>query len=431
MNLAKNIARSIVSPLSTRITEFIGRIAGGGGFLPSYPGAAGAYSLRSLTGSASTPVVELQRGNGDERDFTEAELTGSVTGAELVANGGFDTDSDWAKGDGWSITGGQAVCDGSQASRAILKQDNIWLPVADGEYYIMEFTVVACSDYSKCGTYGGVGSLRNFSAAYKIDEVGTYRVLRQNFTAPGSIAKFQFYANTGETLTLDNVSLKPYTPTAAELWTFANMTNGIAKQTTDTATVSIWYDQSGSGNDAVQTTRDAQPLLIKAGVTQMENGKPAIVFDGVGDHLRLGGVGLLISPWLFSVGKLRNPDGTGQILFESGPTERIVVDNGSGYAWYPAPSTQGNSLYANGMYQLAAYGVGYGETYSNGIVVDSGLNPIANIATASNASTRLGSGNSSNTQGTYNLQEIIIYPSDQSANRIGIETNINGHYGIY
>jgi len=30
-----------------------------------------------------------------------------------------------------------------------------------------------------------------------------------------------------------------------------------------------------------------------------------------------------------------------------------------------------------------------------------------------------------------NAQEVIIYPSDQSANRIGIETNINDHYGIY
>ena len=30
-----------------------------------------------------------------------------------------------------------------------------------------------------------------------------------------------------------------------------------------------------------------------------------------------------------------------------------------------------------------------------------------------------------------NFQEIIVYPSDQSANRIGIETNINDHYGIY
>jgi hypothetical protein len=29
------------------------------------------------------------------------------------------------------------------------------------------------------------------------------------------------------------------------------------------------------------------------------------------------------------------------------------------------------------------------------------------------------------------INEFIIYPSDQSANRVGIETNINDHYNIY
>jgi len=30
-----------------------------------------------------------------------------------------------------------------------------------------------------------------------------------------------------------------------------------------------------------------------------------------------------------------------------------------------------------------------------------------------------------------NIQEIILYPSDQSSNRTGIETNINDFYNIY
>ena len=29
------------------------------------------------------------------------------------------------------------------------------------------------------------------------------------------------------------------------------------------------------------------------------------------------------------------------------------------------------------------------------------------------------------------IQELILYPSDQSANRLAIETNINNHYTIY
>jgi len=30
-----------------------------------------------------------------------------------------------------------------------------------------------------------------------------------------------------------------------------------------------------------------------------------------------------------------------------------------------------------------------------------------------------------------NIQEVIFYPSDQSSNRTGIETNINDFYSIY
>jgi len=29
------------------------------------------------------------------------------------------------------------------------------------------------------------------------------------------------------------------------------------------------------------------------------------------------------------------------------------------------------------------------------------------------------------------MQELIAYPSDQSANRVAIEANINAHYNIY
>jgi hypothetical protein len=37
----------------------------------------------------------------------------SITDPELVTNGGFDTDSDWSKGDGWDIVNGEAVHTGS------------------------------------------------------------------------------------------------------------------------------------------------------------------------------------------------------------------------------------------------------------------------------------------------------------------------------
>jgi hypothetical protein len=46
-----------------------------------------------------------------------------VLGDELVVNGTFDTDSDWTKGTGWTISGGKANCDGSQTSTSPLYQN--------------------------------------------------------------------------------------------------------------------------------------------------------------------------------------------------------------------------------------------------------------------------------------------------------------------
>ena len=45
-------------------------------------------------------------------------------GSELVTNGGFDTDSDWTKGTGWTIgVGGKQIGDGSQTGNTLLYQN--------------------------------------------------------------------------------------------------------------------------------------------------------------------------------------------------------------------------------------------------------------------------------------------------------------------
>ena len=47
-------------------------------------------------------------------------------GSELVTNGGFDTDSDWTKGTGWSIGSGVASCDGTQTGNTNLQQNDVF-----------------------------------------------------------------------------------------------------------------------------------------------------------------------------------------------------------------------------------------------------------------------------------------------------------------
>lgn len=50
--------------------------------------------------------------------------------------------------------------------------------------------------------------------------------------------------------------------------------------------VTTWYDQSFSGVNPVQATTTKQPRVVVGGVVQTENGKPAILFDGVNDFMK-------------------------------------------------------------------------------------------------------------------------------------------------
>jgi hypothetical protein len=49
--------------------------------------------------------------------------------------------------------------------------------------------------------------------------------------------------------------------------------------------VSAWYDQSGSGMNALQATVDRQPRIMNTGVLDKVNGAPAIKGDGVDDQM--------------------------------------------------------------------------------------------------------------------------------------------------
>jgi trimeric autotransporter adhesin len=51
--------------------------------------------------------------------------------------------------------------------------------------------------------------------------------------------------------------------------------------------VTTLYDQSGEGRHATQATAANQPQIMTAGVVNTENGKPALIFDGVDDHLNV------------------------------------------------------------------------------------------------------------------------------------------------
>lgn len=87
------------------------------------------------------------------------------TKPELIVNGGFATDSDWTKNAGWTIGGGVASCDGTQAGTTNLFQV---FPGTVGDSYLVTFTVSSYSAGSVRPSVGfsGAGTFRSANGTY-------------------------------------------------------------------------------------------------------------------------------------------------------------------------------------------------------------------------------------------------------------------------
>ena len=94
----------------------------------------------------------------------------STAGSELITNGGFDTDSDWNKGTGWTISGGKASSDGSQTSGSYLSQG--LSGVSQNKQYITEFDIVVTSGSFRFNTLGG-NLIVTESGNYTITSIST------------------------------------------------------------------------------------------------------------------------------------------------------------------------------------------------------------------------------------------------------------------
>ena len=77
---------------------------------------------------------------------------------------------------------------------------------------------------------------------------------------------------------------------------------------------------------------------------------------------------------------------------------------------------------------------GYTSSGTTYIYVNDNVGTTASVSTLNNPTNAIHIGSYPGLSNTHNngpIQEVIIYPSDQSTNRTGIETNINTFYSIY
>ena len=185
--------------------------------------------------------------------------------------------------------------------------------------------------------------------------------------------------------------------------------------------VTKWYDQSGSGNDAIQTTASKQPKLVTAGVLNTENGKPLIVPDDETVGFDIPSYRGNSDFWTFNV--LKAPT-TSAMLLNGDSTDEYLLACISGNTSTTLSSNAGTPVY---------YEDGSVATYANRGAVFTALSDQSLMTVKADTSSwsSLEIGYSSSGLGMYSMQEMIIYNADKTSDRVGIETNINNHYSIY
>ena len=242
-------------------------------------------------------------------------------------------------------------------------------------------------------TYSGAAaaySLRQLSSTYSGNAI---KVRRASDNAEQDIA---FANNELDTATLE---------------TFASGTD---------AFVTTWYDQSGNGNDAAQGSAAAQPKIVSSGSTILDNGKPII--NGQDARLDIGLSGNS-NTWIFAT--IKSAAQGLSILYSNNGSSPYWAYARLGSTSSISTSLSNESYYINGTYYAPLNinrEVLFNLTQSQALFVgnadDSGISSSSFGYNASSID-------------MYQMKEFIVYTSDQSANRTGIETNINDFYSIY
>jgi hypothetical protein len=150
--------------------------------------------------------------------------------------------------------------------------------------------------------------------------------------------------------------------------------------------VTTWYDQSGNGRNATQTTAGSQPSIVVNGAIITQGGRPAIRFDGINDILTFQGVH--DAQWsLAAVGRM---NGDRQAFLQFGEVNQFgSMFNASGtYRARPELSANATAPFTPGEIAVltATYGVAQTNVWKNGIIGT----PAAAAGVASNAISYIG-----------------------------------------
>jgi hypothetical protein len=221
--------------------------------------------------------------------------------------------------------------------------------------------------------------------------------------------------------------------------------NIVVTQTTGSGFVTTWYDQSGNSNNATQTDTDKQPAIASNGSLLVDSaGLPEIDFDGTDDCLTSSSYSrsgedlplTMISvfdqdaagvDYIVALNKTDN-NAFDRILLRTDVFEygRRATDNVN-------KAASGSDPDVNTKYVFTAINAGTTSSgFVNGSSIFSGVDTDVNTQALDQIDIGANNGDSQAGSNPFDgqIQEIIIYETDQSSNRTALETNIMNHYSI-
>ena len=240
------------------------------------------YGSNGFDGSITNiSVIEITDDTNLPRINYEGFSYQDALGSELILNGGFDTDSDWTKGTGWSIANGKAI---KTAGNSGFLSQNAGLVV--GKNYKATFTISNV-------TNGSLNLMADFSTSVQsFTSDGDYIVYYQ----PNG-ANLVFLSNATFNGSIDNVSVKEYlgqsvvpdSGCGSWLW---------EPQSTNLITYSEDFSQWGYSGD----------ITVESGYLAPDGTNNAYKISGTTSALTLGGASETSTRTIYA----RTISGTGQ-----------------------------------------------------------------------------------------------------------------------
>jgi hypothetical protein len=196
--------------------------------------------------------------------------------------------------------------------------------------------------------------------------------------------------------------------------------------------IAKWYNQGSGGStyDITVVVAANQPYIVVSGALILDNGMPSVSYDPT------AGVPSSFTAFTlktaFTVAKITTANTINYILGNESPVNGIFY-NGSvaGITGIGAfDGTNINFLTGGDLNQHLAY---FNLRSSKLYLAKDGVSELDKGTFAASISPNKLGGRIASTA-TYfkgKIQEVILFSTDQSANKIPIETNINAYYGIY